>query len=103
MRVQSSKLTWTGDIMSFITHRAHQGFAFVLLVILAAATPARGGVYTILDLGTLGGTQSGTDGYNVLNASGQVVGESFTNSDAADHAFRTAANGAIVRGAGGSD
>jgi probable HAF family extracellular repeat protein len=47
------------------------------------ATP-NGASGTKTDLGTLGGSQSFGNG---LNASGQVVGESSTTGDTADHAF----------------
>ena len=90
--------------MGFIAPHARKGFAFALLTALAAAAPARGAaVYTIRDLGTLGGSLSETQGYTALNASGQVAGDSYTAGDAAQHAFRTAANGPIIPGAGGSD
>jgi probable HAF family extracellular repeat protein len=90
--------------MGSIPHRARTCFAFALLAAVATAAPARGAVYTILDLGTLGGTFSETGGYSALNASGQVVGDStYFPGNSASHAFRTAANGAIVQGAGGSD
>src|SRR2546423_79925 len=88
--------------MGFTAHRARWGFALALLATLGAAAPARGAAYTILDLGTLGGTQSQTQGYNVLNASGQVRGGWPSGSEDRP-AFRAAANGPIVQGAGGSD
>ena len=81
--------------MGLIAHRARKGFAFALLAALAAAAPAQGAVYTILDLGTLGGTLSETQGYNVLNASGQVVGDSSTSNNGARHGFRSPANGTL--------
>ena len=89
--------------MGFIVHRAREGFVFALLAVIGIAAPAQGAAYTILDLGTLGGTASGTYGQNVLNASGQVVGVAATTGDAAYHAFRTPANAPIVQGPGGSD
>jgi probable HAF family extracellular repeat protein len=92
----------TGEVMGFMAHRALKCFVFVLLTVGLPATAAQGAAYTILDLGTLGGTMSRTGGYNVLNASGQVVGDSTTGTGN-QHAFRTAANGAIVQGVGASD
>ena len=49
-------------------------------------------MYTVTDLGTLGGTVSAATS---INASGQVAGGSFTNGDLESHAFRTAPNRAI--------
>jgi probable HAF family extracellular repeat protein len=45
------------------------------------------------DLGTLGGSQSRAFG---INASGQVIGRSFTAFDVAQHAFRSTPNGQPV-------
>jgi probable HAF family extracellular repeat protein len=64
------------------------------LLALATAPTAFGAAYAILDLGTLGGAFSRTEGYGVVNALGQVVGVS-RNSDNLDHAFRSTAGGAI--------
>jgi probable HAF family extracellular repeat protein len=89
--------------LGFIVQRARRGFASAFWAALALSGPAQGAaVYTLLDLGTLGGSQSETPGYNVLNASGQVVGDS-NPSGSTYHAFRTAPNGPIIQGPGGSD
>lgn len=53
---------------------------------------------SILDLGTLGGSSSLADGYGTVNNAGQIVGTSNTTGNAANHAFRTAATGAITAG-----
>src|SRR5258706_1454786 len=55
---------------------------------LAAAAP-----YTILDLGTLGGTDSYAYG---INSSRQVVGEASNAGIGATHAFPTAPNSTIT-------
>jgi len=61
-----------------------------LVVVLAAAVQLHAGVmYTITDLGTLGGTYSYARG---INDRGQVVGSSERGGDYAEHAFRTAPN-----------
>lgn len=54
--------------------------AVLTLARCASAAPE----YTIIDLGTLGGTSSVAAGINDL---GQVVGYSYTNGDADQHAF----------------
>jgi probable HAF family extracellular repeat protein len=63
--------------------------------VLVAASTCFAQMYTVTDLGTLGGTHSGADG---INASGQVVG--FSDAPVpggyyAPHAFRTAPNSPI--------
>ena len=61
-----------------------------LVVVLAAAVQLHAGVmYTVMDLGTLGGTYSYARG---INDRGQVVGSSERGGDYAEHAFRTAPN-----------
>ena len=62
---------------------------FRCLGLLFAASTCLAQMYTITDLGTLGGTSSWASG---INSSGQVVGFSNTTDDRAVHAFRTAAN-----------
>jgi len=53
--------------------------------------------FTILDLGTLGGTTSQSFGFSTVNDSGQVVGFSYVVGDSTTHhAFRTAPNAAMV-------
>jgi probable HAF family extracellular repeat protein len=66
-------------------------FAWCLALLFAAST-CFAQMYTVTDLGTLGGTQSWAAG---INAFGQVVGGSFTSGNATVHAFRTAANSPI--------
>jgi probable HAF family extracellular repeat protein len=70
-------------------------WAALLTLGLAGAAPAVGGTdYTILNLGTLGGTYSAAYG---LNDSGQVVGYSYPAGDNLRyHAFRTVANSPIT-------
>ena len=70
-------------------------FMFVAAA-LAPAVPASAAAYTILDLGTLGGSWSFSDGLGTVNASSQVVGWSNITGSTAFHAFRTAANGPIT-------
>ena len=66
-----------------------------LVVVLSAAVQLHAGVmYTVTDLGTLGGRDSEAHGINDL---GQVVGWSRTADDA-KHAFRTAPNQPINPG-----
>ena len=60
--------------------------------LLFAASTCFAQMYTVTDLGTLGGSQSLANG---INASGQVVGWSYTAGDNFIHAFRTAPNSPI--------
>src|SRR5207253_2012318 len=65
----------------------------VALALAAAAWPAPAlaqVIYTVRDLGTLGGTFSVGNG---INASGQVTGLAYTNTSF--HAFRTTATGTL--------
>jgi probable HAF family extracellular repeat protein len=64
----------------------------LLVPCLVAAGLAQTQPYTIIDLGTLGGTSTVAWG---INASGQVVGVANLSGDTAHHAFRTAANSPI--------
>ncbi len=73
------------------SRRAWIVLAWVAPIVLPAQAPAA--TYSILDLGTLGGTVSYAYG---VNSTGQVVGYSYTTSDTAFHAFRTAPNGPIT-------
>src|SRR5262249_23336710 len=57
--------------------------ALSLLCLALLVTPAAAQTYSIVDLGTLGGTTSQAHG---INAKGWVAGESL-NKDAQDHAF----------------
>src|SRR6185369_1495776 len=57
--------------------------------LLFAASPCLAQMYTVTDLGTLGGSQSQA---RAINASGQVVGLSSITGDSTYHAFRTAPN-----------
>jgi probable HAF family extracellular repeat protein len=52
--------------------------------------------FTILDLGTLGGTESFSDGFGTVNNSGQVVGMALTTNNTSGHAYRTAPNSAMT-------
>ncbi|MFL6530351.1 MAG: hypothetical protein ACJ8KX_07760 [Chthoniobacterales bacterium] len=66
--------------------------AMVALVLFACLEPARADlVYSVLDLGTLGGT---TSAGNALNQDGRVTGAGYTVDDAAQVAFISGANGA---------
>lgn len=65
------------------------------LGLLFAASSCCAQMYTVTDLGTLGGSQSVANG---INASGQVVGWSYTAGDNFIHAFRTAPNSPIHHG-----
>jgi probable HAF family extracellular repeat protein len=87
---------------AFDAHRALPSFTGriargTLLLFLAAALASAASAsptnYTILDLGTLGGSFSTA---TAINASGQVVGYSALAGDVATHAFRTSANGVIT-------
>jgi probable HAF family extracellular repeat protein len=62
------------------------------LGLLVAAIPCFAQMYTVTDLGTLGGSLSAAYG---INGSGQVVGYSSKAGDTTFHAFRTAPNSPI--------
>jgi probable HAF family extracellular repeat protein len=71
------------------------GFAKVMLrtglaaLALGMASSAQAAVlYNVVDLGTLGGTNSFIEGYSSINNAGQVTGFSGTAGDAQAHAFR---------------
>lgn len=74
-----------------------RGLLTFLLGMTALGLTARASAaaYTILDLGTLGGTYIASNGFGTINASGQVVGYSYV-SPPQIHAFRTAPNGPIT-------
>lgn len=65
------------------------------LGVFLAASMCSAQMYTVIDLGTLGGTQSNASG---INASGQIVGWSLTGTSTVTHAFRTAPNSPINPG-----
>src|SRR2546422_508927 len=76
--------------------RTRQACLSFTLALVATAWPAPAPaqvIYTIRDLGTLGGSNS--VGYGI-NASGQVTGNSYLSpGDSAQHAFRTTATGRV--------
>lgn len=65
------------------------------LASLGGASAVRAAAYTLLDLGTLGGSNSYS---NAVNAFGQVVGTSSPVGDATQYGYRTAPNSAINPG-----
>src|SRR5262245_57546933 len=76
------------------------GLALMALAVSAAdwGRPAKAEIlYTLKDLGTLGGSQSlGL----AVNASGQVAGSASTSGNAASHAFLSGANGGALQDLG---
>ena len=70
--MRASVTIWVGLILALVDHSAmtQQVRAAVL--------------YSVTDLGTLGGTLSGANG---INDAGQIVGSSMTTGDAAYHPF----------------
>jgi len=73
------------DYRPFVSIRRLTSAAFAVLLAAGAGAPARATVtYTITDLGTLGGSSSSPSG---INASGQVVGYSYTAGNLSTHAF----------------
>src|SRR5688500_4580125 len=67
-------------------------FQLVIAAALAAPTASAIGPYSILDLSTLGGSDSSTFGFGTLNNAGQAAGSSPLPGHPAIHAFRTAPN-----------
>ena len=67
-------------------------FKAACLGLLLGASTCFAQMYTVTDLGTLGGSSSTASG---INASGQVVGWADTGDNTAYHAFRTAPNSPI--------
>src|SRR5256885_910036 len=59
---------------------------------------ASAAAYTILDLGTLGGSSSYCAGFGAVNTLGQVVGYANISGNVALHAFRTPTGGAMGSG-----
>jgi len=68
-------------------------FAFAALAALGLSAPRADAAFGVVDLGTLGGTNSIAYG---INASGQVVGQADLAGDTMTHAFLSAANGGTL-------
>ena len=76
-----------------LCHLAMRPFACLLAVLFSVATvapQARAGLlYSVTDLGTLGGLYSEANG---IDSSGKVVGEAYPTGSTSYHAFRTMAD-----------
>src|SRR5262245_50559056 len=59
--------------------------ATIVGVLLPLSTASSAVTYSVIDLGTLGGSSSRAFG---VNSSGEIAGDSYTSADAAYHAFR---------------
>src|SRR3954467_7166580 len=56
-------------------------------VLLATAPTAAAAAYTVLDLGTLGGSYIASNGFGTVNSSGQTVGMATTAGNTSSRAF----------------
>jgi len=77
--------------LGWVVNSVILGCSFLLIGARVWAAP----MYTILDLGTLGGSSSYTLGYGSVNNLGQVVGESGA-SNSQTRAFRSASNAPLT-------
>jgi probable HAF family extracellular repeat protein len=92
MCVFTSGFSWSQSL-GLRTSRATAVLFLINIAVSRAAIAVPS--YTVLDLGTLGGTSSRSNGMGTVNSLGQVVGLSYTNTGA-QRAFRTDGNAAIT-------